>query len=262
MSYIEINGIPAREIELGQEILPFAEDKFLRKETTSECTPYKDYFTYVNLVLPPSKGNSVTNFNLCLSLQYVCSSKIEIIPFHPKEGYTFDNDDLNFDSRKEKLAKRAISTLRFNVNPKYPLTLGVALYVKDFLKYGTIHREGESLPYLRLGAEADSLLSSLRLLLNADGLYEARFINLWKRMHILGPSQDFHIPTKGFYPVETGPLPVDHISEFTISLKDFFGNSSVRLGEGHDVRFADNEDERSKIGLRFILDQRALAGKA
>lgn len=253
--------LPVRQVEMNHDIFPFAESGFLKKEVyVGEGFNLVNYFTRVGLNIPV--GEKEWPMIFLLSLSSASSDQFDIAPFHPEEGYTFDLADYDLETRKEKLLKTIADTKNSAISPPglpLPLLLGINTYAEDLYNAGIL-RQDEVIYYPR--NSAIPLIRSLRVLLNAKGLYEARCSGLDSRNFVVD-SLDFHIRPFGcFYPAETGPLPnVNNAGGFTAWMSSHCPMPLLILGEGHLVRFADTEEERSQIGMRFFLDQRALAGK-
>lgn len=219
---------PAPEFPLNEDFWPF--------RLPPDVEKFEDFRTAACIKIP-FEGRLV-NLKIHFSLNTVRSDGLELIPFHPVEGYLVDEEDLDLEQRKAKLLRYG---KEMDFNPDAPLNLSINLEAEDLAKVGmaNISRYGD---VQHLG-NSGLLICSLACIVSANGYYMSR----GSRNKELPDQESDYYYFSDYFPLDTGPLAAD-------SWGTVYVDNQIHVGEGHPLFFAQNSDDIRAIEVRFTLD--------
>lgn len=228
------------EITLGQEIFPF-KGKILKKDHTGrfECQAWRRLS-----ILTDGGSNSV---KVEFDLFEVTSDGLGVMPFHPEKGYIIDREDLDIETRKNKILRHVQKGIQ---KPIRVLILHTYITGDSLLREKIISINDD-------GKLTESGTVAFQQLEFTVGSFVARSEFSWRELH--GPYDlfdfsDLYIFFGNFYPIDLGPLPTqDPMQSDTRTLVD----EKILIGLGHSLAFQINENEIDKIGVKFDLAKRS-----
>jgi len=192
---------PEREISLGQDFSLFDPKHTIKSRSQNEVTIFKS----------PIRLNLENNLETPLNIHASTSPTYKgesITPFDPELGYQIDSEDLKLETRIQKM-KRLHDTLNRKIDfSKAPLYLAIYKHEFDSTYRLGLNEESKRNSVLAgnlFPQEMFDLLKRLRVLVSfpeGKGAFEAK-----SSLRELGHGS---ISFDNFYPVDSGPLPVDN----------------------------------------------------
>lgn len=237
-------------IRIGELVLPFSHPANYR-ETWFNETKFR---LGIDLL-----GGSIP-LRVISSLGVRERNGIELVPYHPEKGYIIDQEDFDLEKRKNKLLEGVRKYGGFGIDEDFPLGLSIKIDADYFVEDGLAVYQGypdrfnqkQQILYNPIALYIFNTLKCRVILPNSE--FEAsldrppvEIATEWFRKQSGFDDYDFYFGD--FYPLETGRLASK--AGGTFSMED--DGSDLEVGPGHELYFADNEEELRKIGIEFVL---------